>query len=169
MKTRVLVALYLVLWATIAAGVIYVAMRAGHSVWVAAPLAYLLFILVNGSLAYFFRARQLRREGKQLPSFLMYVFFPKGVRYTVSVPRPIRVVLGSIIFLGGLFLMLGGLMLASLDFLRAPYPFGAAAMLLVFVAMGAAFTYIGFRVIIVKDDQPLFKRRRAAESQINVA
>src|SRR2546423_10796630 len=53
MKTRVLVALYFVLWATIAAGVIYVAMRAGHSVWVAGPLAYLLFIFVNGSLAYF--------------------------------------------------------------------------------------------------------------------
>jgi hypothetical protein len=169
MKTRVAMLFYFV-WAALAAGIIYLVTDAGHSFWLAATLAYVLFIFVNGSLAYVFRARQLRREGKQPPSYLMYLFFPKGVRHNVAVPRPLRVLLGILISLGGaLFVIVGGLMLTAMDFWRMPHSIGAVAMLLVLLVLGAAFAYVGFRLIIVKKDEPLLRRRQTKSSQIDAA
>lgn len=163
MNTRVAAGLYVGLWAAASAAVIYVVTGAGISLWLAAVLAYLLFLFVNGSLAYVFRVRQLRREGKPPPSYLSYLFFPKGlretlsVRNTVSVPRPIRVLLGLVISLGGAVLVVGGgFILNDPDFSRMPHPFVAIFML---VAMGVAFAYVGLRLIIVKNDEPLLRHR----------
>src|SRR5258706_10748984 len=128
---KLVVALYFAAWAAIAAGLIYLVTHAGHPFWIAATLAYLLFWVVNGSLVYVFRARQLRREGKQPPSYLMYLFFPKGVRQTVTVLRPLRVLLGILISLGGALFVIVGLMLAGSEFSSMPHPIGAGAMVLV--------------------------------------
>jgi hypothetical protein len=167
MNARVSLALYFVVWVGIAAAVIYLATALGYSLWLAAALAYLLFILVNGSLAYVFRARQLKREGKQPPSYLLYLFFPRGIRHTVEVPRPLRLCLGVIVSVGGgVFVAGSALALTDANFSRMPHPLAAVAMLLV---LGIAFAYVGVRLIIVENDEPLFRRRQTTSSRTDVA
>src|SRR5436853_236903 len=72
-------AAYLALWAAVAGGIIYGIVRAGYSTWIAVAGAFLLFVFVNGSLAYRARVRQLRIEGKEVPRYLQYLFFPQGL------------------------------------------------------------------------------------------
>jgi hypothetical protein len=78
-RFRFAIAAYLALWAAIAGGFIYGVVQAGISVWVAVGSAFLLFVLVNGSLAYGARVRQLRLEGKEPPRYLQYLFLPQGL------------------------------------------------------------------------------------------
>jgi hypothetical protein len=125
-------------------------------------VAYLLFIFVNGSLAYRFRAQQLRREGKQPPSYLWYLFFPKGLRHTVVVPRLLRVLLGIVISVGGVLFVIGGtLMLKELEFSFILHSIRALAAVGVFFVLGLAFAFVGFRLMIVENDEPLFGRRQS--------
>ena len=158
-------ALYFAVWAAVAAGLIYLVTDAGHPFWIAATLAYLLFWIGNGSLIYVFRARQLRREGKQPPSYLMYLFFPKGVRRTVTVPGPLRVLLGILISLGGALFVVVGLILAGSEFSSMPHPIGAGAMVLVLLVLGAAFVYVGSRLI---NNESLLGRRQTKSSKTDV-
>jgi len=51
-RLRIALAAYLALWAAIAGGIIYGTVQAGYSAWVAVASAFLLFLFVNGSLAW---------------------------------------------------------------------------------------------------------------------
>jgi hypothetical protein len=168
MTPTVIKGAYLALWVALAAGVMYAVMAAGYSFWLAAGLAYVLFFLVNGSLAYRYRARQLKQQGVRPPPFLKYLFFPQPVSFTspVAVPRPVRVLLGAVILVGGaLFVAAGGLILAKLDFSSLAHPVGAVFMLLALAVLGLAIGYVGLRLIVVQNDEPLFSRggRRSAQ------
>ena len=162
MNVRALTAIYVVFWAAVAGLVVIFMTRAGYSLWFAAVVAYLLFIFLNGSLAYRFRARQLRREGKQPPSYLAYLFFPKGLRHTVAVPRLVRILLGVIIAVGGVLFVIGAaLMLKELEFSSMLHPIRTIAAVGVLIVLGSVFAIVGFRLIIVENDEPLFGRRQS--------
>lgn len=165
MSRRLVAALYLVFWAALAALVIYLVTVAGYSIWLGAGVACAMFFFVNATLAYIDRARQLRLQGQAPPPFLVFLFSPtaSGFSSDVAVPKPVRLVLGAVVLLGGAaFAALGGLFLVVVDFSTVPYPLGARVMLLVFCALGLAFVYIGFRLLVMKSEERLFPRRTRA-------
>jgi hypothetical protein len=168
MTATVVKGLYLALWVAIATAGIYAAIAAGHPFWLGAALTFALFFFVNGSLAYFFRARQLRLQGEQPPPFLVYLFRPAPLQYKsrVAVPRPLRLLLGVVIFIGGaFFVLIDVLMLTNLDFSRIPHPVGAVIMLFVLPVLGLAIAYVGFRLMVMKGEDPLFKRTESGEKK----
>jgi hypothetical protein len=175
MSKTIIAGAYLALWVAMAAGVIYAVSAAGHSFWLGAVLAFVLFFVVNGFLAYRLKSRQLRLQGEQPPPFLTYLFFPKPFSFSekLKLPRPFRAILGLVVLVGGTLLALtGGLLLANLDFSKAAHPLGAVFGLLLLLALGLAIGYVGFRVIVVKNDDPLFGRSKGNEkkpSQIGAA
>lgn len=165
MNLRIATGLYLGFWTAIVAGVIYVLTSIGYSFLLAWTLAFLLFVFINGVLAHTFRARQLRREGKAPPPFLVYLFFPKGVQAKIAVPRVVRIILGIVVLLGGVcFLLAGVLLLDHLDSSQALGLHGAIVLLLVLVILGVMSVYIGFRLFVIKNNEGIFKRRQAESS-----
>jgi hypothetical protein len=93
-----------------------------------------------------------------------YLLFSKPVQLASWVPLPklIRRFLGVVLVLGsGAFVFVVGLILGSQEPLfpaapvRAP---GFAVFLLLLSALGLALGYIGARMIVMKMDDPLFKR-----------
>jgi hypothetical protein len=162
---RLAVALYLGFWTAVAALVTYLVMAAGYSLWLGIGVAWALFFLVNGTLAYIHRSRQLRLQGEQPPSFPVFLLSPgaRGFRSPVAVPKAVRLILGAVVLLGGAaFAVTGGLFLFVVDFSTVPHPIGARIMLAVFCALGLAFGYIGFRLLVMKNEERLFPRRTRA-------
>ena len=161
MNKRVAVGLYIAAWAGLSASVFFGLVRAGVPIWGSFVLAYLLFFILNGSIAYWYRARQVRLEGKHPPSYFMYLFFPAGFPISVRVPRLIRVVLGVVVSLGGAsFVFIGIALAANLGSRNVPHPIGAVAILLILALLGTGFLYVGVRLFVVKNDEALFKRFR---------
>ena len=91
---------YIGFWLVVASAAIYFGGVLGLPWWKMFLVAYLLFFVVNGSLGYVYMSRRLESEGKAPPSYLFYLFFPKGVPFS-NVPL-FRIPLGVVIFLGGL-------------------------------------------------------------------
>ena len=119
--------------------------------------AYFLFMVVNGSMAYVFLKRGLEAEGRRPPPYLVYLFVPKGIQQSVAVPRVLRILIGLVIFLGGAGFAAFAIIL-GLDSTARAHPAGSAVILLVAGAMGAAFMYVGFRLVVMRADESLFKR-----------
>jgi len=116
---------------------------------------------VLGTLAYVIKSRQLRRLGQKPPPFLMFVFFPRGVpqgNERVSMPRLLRVLLGIIFLPCGAFFALAGILLLIIEN-HGPHPFVLAALVLGMVGIGSGIGFVGFRLIVVTNDEPLFKWR----------
>ena len=158
MSRRLALALYLAFWAALAVLAIYIF----DSVWLGAGLAYAVFFLVNGTLAYVHRSRQLRSQGLPPPPVLVFLFSPsaRSFKSDVAVPKALRLLLGAVVLLGGAaFAVLGALFLATVDFSTVPSPLGARVMLAVFCALGLAFCYVGFRLLVLKNDERLFPSR----------
>jgi hypothetical protein len=162
------VTIFIGVWGAVAAAVIYLASATGYSFWVGAAVVGALFFLVNGSVAYRFRARQLRQQGKEPPSLLVYLFYPKPInlRERVAVPRPFRVLLGIVILIGGAFLVLTGtVILFMLDLTKVPHPVGALIALVVLASAGVGSLYVAVRLMVMKDDEPMLKRRTSRETK----
>jgi hypothetical protein len=162
------VTIYIGVWGAIAAAVIYLASETGHSLWVGAGVACVLFFLVNGSVAYRFRARQLRQQGKEPPSYLVYLFYPKPINFRepIALPRAFRVLLGIVILIGGAFLVLAGtVLLFTLDLSKVPHPVGAVIGLVVLASVGVGSLYVGVRLMVMKNDEPMLKGRKSGETK----
>jgi hypothetical protein len=162
------VAIFIGVWVAIAAAVIYLVSAAGYSFWVGAAAACVLFFLVNGSVAYRFRARQLRQQGMEPPPFLVYLFFPKPINFKerVALPRPFRVLLGIVILIGGAFLVLAGIgLLFALDLSKVPHPVGAVIGLVVLATIGVGSLYVGVRLMVMKNDEPMLTGRKSSETK----
>ena len=143
-------AAYLALWATIAAGIIYGIVRAGYPAWLAVASAFLLFVFVNGSLAYGARVRQLRLEGKEPPPrYLQYLFFPQGLpKRKAAADRATHLLVGIAATLTGAFLVLCGVALAfDAEWSRLTEPFFVAAVCIVVAGIGVAFLYLAWRIL----------------------
>lgn len=147
--TGIALAAYLALWAVLAAGIVYATVRAGYSAWVGAAFALLLFVFVNGSLAYRARARQLRREGKTPPPYFQYLFLPQGFpRFKEEASRSGHFFVGIAAALTGLFLVFCGIALAfDADWSRISQPILAASLCVVLAGVGASFLYLAWRLV----------------------
>ncbi len=80
-------------------------------IWIIVDGAVLALFIVNAVFAYRYRSRQMRSEGQEPPPFLVYLFFPRPLPSRVSVPRPVRIILGLIILSGGAFFLFIGFLL----------------------------------------------------------
>ena len=148
MNKRVALTLYLALWAAIVTAVIWGVVSAGYPLWVALVSAYLLFVFLNGSLAYRFRASRLRAEGKEPPPYLQYLFLPTGVpKFTEEAPRSMHALVGIAAALTGAFFSFCGVALAfDAEWSRIPHPVIAVTICLVLAGIGAAFLYLAWRL-----------------------
>lgn len=163
MTPTLIKAAYFGSWIAIAAGTIYAVMAAGYSFGVAAALAWVLFFFGNGSVAYILRSRQLRRQGEQPPSFFKYLFFPSRSSFTrkMAVPRPVRIGLGMLFICGGLFLLMGAVIAVSVNFSGTAHSARGVIAMVVLSVVGLGIGYVGFRLIVVKNDEPLLRRSNA--------
>lgn len=148
MNKRIALTTYLALWVVLSAGVIYGVIRAGYPLWAALASAYLLFVFLNGSLAYLIRARLLRLEGKKAPPYLKYIFFPKGIpKFKEEAPRSAHVFAGVTVSLAGAFFVFCGVALSfDAEWSRISQPFIVAAVCLGFTCIGALFLYLAWRI-----------------------
>jgi hypothetical protein len=157
MNIRVATGLYVAAWLVFAALVVAGLSYAGLPYWLSAALAYLLFIAVNGTLAYRHRSRQLEPQGRPAPQYLRYLLLGQGIRSEFVLPRPIRWLLALVVGAGGLsFIAVAAILAVSLANHDVPSPAGAAALLLLLALMGLAFAYVGVRLALVKDNERLF-------------
>jgi len=156
MKLRLLVALYLALWVAVAVVLAYFGTAVGASPWVTAGGVFVAFFFINGSLAYVFRSRQLKREGQTPPSYINYLFQTDKFNEPRRVPALIRIALGLIVSFGAaLFVFAGGI------FILAHKSSGELFAGCILFSLGAAFAYVGYRVIRMNHpNRRLFGRDR---------
>jgi hypothetical protein len=140
-------AAYVAIWALVAAGIVYGIVQAGYPAWVAVVSAFLLFVFVNGSLAYKGRARQLRLEGKEPPTYFKFLFFPRGFpRPKEQAPKFDHFLVGIAAAVTGLFFLFCGAGLAfGADWSRISQPILVASICLVLAGIGAVFLYLAWR------------------------
>jgi hypothetical protein len=126
--------------------------RAGYPVWVGVVSAYLLFLLLNGSLAYRVRARRLKLEGKEIPPYLQYLFLPNGIpRFQKEAPGTTHLLVGVAAALTGAFFVFCGIALAiDAEWSRIPHPFIVVTICLVVAGTGAALLYLAWRLYAFK-------------------
>jgi hypothetical protein len=116
-------------------------------------------------VAYRLRSRQLRRQGEQPPPFLKYLFFPKPLTTKVAVPRATRIVLGVLFLIGGaLFFMMAGVFANEANYSAIAHAARAVVVLLTLLVFGVAIGYVGFRLIVVKNDEPLLRRSKSTDT-----
>jgi hypothetical protein len=140
-------AAYLAIWASVAAGLVYAIVHAGYPMWVAVVSAFLLFVFVNGSVAYRARVRQLRLEGKQTPPYVKFLLFPQGFpKFKEQAPKFDHFLVGIAATITGLFFLFCGAGLAfSADWSRISQPLLVASICLVLAGIGTLFLYLAWR------------------------
>lgn len=152
MKAKHIAASYIALWFAVAAVIAYLGAKAGQSPWLIGGGVLALFFFINGAIAYLLRSRQLRREGKQPPTYIEYLF-QTGKREAVQplqLPALIRIALGLLVIFGAvLFIFGGGVFILNFD------RFAVLIVGLSFLILGVAFAYIGYRVILAKGERRL--------------
>jgi len=152
MGRRAALTVYLAAWAALLLGVIYWLRKSGVPVWAGIVGAWLLFMLVNGTLAYKARALRLRSEGKQAPSYFRYVFFPTGApKFKDEAPTSTHYLVGVIALVAGAFLVFCGVGLAvSAQWSRMPHPIAAMGLCLIPSSIGVALLYFAWRCFAVR-------------------
>lgn len=156
MKRRLVFAAYIGFWLVVASAAIYFGGLFGLPWWKMFVGAYLLFFVVNGSLAYVSMRRRLESEGKAPPSYLFYLFFAKGVPFS-NLPLFVRIPLGVVILLGGLIFVALSVALV----LNPPErTLSVVASIVFLLVTGGLLMYMGVRLVVARSDQPLFKRGR---------
>jgi hypothetical protein len=162
MKARILVSLYFLLWIGIAVVAFHYAKQLEFSSLSAVIFAFLLFSFGNSSIVYFFCNHRLKQEGKPSVGYIKSVFLPKKTHETVAIPRPIKIILGAIVFLGGAgFLGVVFLVTRDVYYTSSVDLFVKLLFLLTLIVVGATFSYIGYRLLVIKDDERIFRRVRS--------
>jgi hypothetical protein len=149
-------AAYLAIWVSVAAGIVYGIVQAGYPAWVAVVSAFLLFVFVNGSLAYTARARRLRLEGKEPPPYFKFLFFPQGFpKFKEQAPKFDHFLVGIAAAITGLFFLFCGAGLAfGADWSRISQPMLVASICLVLAGIGAVFLYFAWRAFAFTRTRP---------------
>ena len=131
------------------------------STWIIVGAAVLALFVVNAVFAYRYRSRQMRSQGQEPPPFLVYLFFPRPFPSRVLVPRPVRIILGVIVLSGGVFFLLIGFLLFTDRHAMQSHPVSSVVAVALIATLGAAFAYVGYRLIsIVNDKEQLFGRKK---------
>jgi len=138
------------------------------SILIAVVAIWMLIILVSGTLAYRYRSRQMRAAGQEPPSYLVYILgpfatvFATPVTTRVSLPRPLRILLGIVVSAGGLFFLLIAALIIVWGQSRHSQPLVLMAMVGFLVILGAASAYLGVRLLKNDDDAVTRKGHDAA-------
>jgi hypothetical protein len=161
MTPQLFFVVYLGLWAAIAAAFIYFGSLFGVAWWQSILAAFLMFFVVNGSLAYAYTKRRLEAAGERPPPYLVYLFFPRGFRSpaapipkSIAFPRILRIVVGAPIFLSGAIFAAFAVSFGVIGQTLA----SAVAIVVLFETLGLFFMYVGFRLVVMRGDESLFKR-----------
>lgn len=149
MNTRLALATaaYLAFWAAVAGGIIYGIVQAGYPAWVGVVSAFLLFAVVNGSLAHRARVQQRTLEDKEPPSYFRYLLFPRGSpKFKEAAPRFDHFLVGTAAALTGLFLLFCGIALAfDAEWSRISQPILAGSICVIIAGIGALLLYFAWR------------------------
>jgi hypothetical protein len=109
-----------------------------------------LFILIHGFFTHRSFSRDMRSRGETPPTFLAFFLAPFK-RHSVSMPRPIRLVLGVAFIFGAIGL---GFLAGSVVFKAATtgvrYPLIASGVVLVVVLIALGIAFVGVRLIQMK-------------------
>jgi hypothetical protein len=109
-----------------------------------------------GTLTYDRARQRAESAGKRPPLFLVYLFFPGGVHHQVDVPRPVRVLLGITVLTGGLFFSFTTFFLWHVS--AGKFGLGQVLGLLLLAGLGVACFYVGWRLMVMRAGEHLFKR-----------
>lgn len=166
MNIRKYIAFYITLWLAVASGVIYGIVVIGTSAGLALRYSFglawivvtLLFVFVNGSVAYRYRSRLLRLEGKTPPPYLQYIFFrngfdnfkkelsPKNLKN--EAPRLLQIIVGILTAITGMFFVGFGVGLAlDAEYSRIQQPIQAALVFMAIASIGVALLYLAWKMI----------------------
>ena len=161
MNIRVAVGLYAAVWLVLAALFVAGMSYAGFSFWWSVPLAYLIFAVVNGTLAYGHRCYRLSQHGLPAPSYLRYLLVGNGFKREVHVPRPVRWLLALVVGAGGMgFVGLAAILATQFANHHVPSPIAAASLLFLLAVLGLCFVYVGVCLALVKGNERLLSRAR---------
>lgn len=148
MNKRLVLTLYLALWAAVAGSLMYGTIRAGYSIWAATGFAFFLFFFVNGSLSYWGLVRRLKIEGREPPGYFRYLFFPKGLpKAKGPAPRSTHLLVGVAATATGAFFSFCGIALAfNIPWLLTDHPLFGASVCIVLAGIGGVFLYAAWRL-----------------------
>jgi len=166
MNIRTIFAFYITLWVAVASGVIYgivvIGTSAGlalrYSVGLGWIVVALLFLFVNGSVAYRFRSRLLRLEGKTPPPYLQYIFFRKGFdnfkkelspkNLKNEAPRSLQIIVGILTAITGMFFVGCGVALAlDAEYSHIQHPIQAILSFMPIASIGCALLYLAWKMM----------------------
>lgn len=111
MWARLIVILYFTFLAVLAVGLVYLGTNSGYPLWLMIGIAYIIVLVVNGSLAYRTLYLKLKRQGENPPSYFEFLFQPfREVELTrpIRAPALVRITLGTVVLLMAAFLLAGG-------------------------------------------------------------
>lgn len=105
--------------------------------------------LLNGTIAYYFRSRQMKQQGLKPQNYLAYLFYPnrKLLSEKVWMPTSLRLVLGLIIFISGALFIFFGIVILKDFQIGQNGIFSLLLLLLIFIGLGSIFGYVGIRLI----------------------
>jgi hypothetical protein len=149
MNKRVALSAYGVLWVLISGAVITSIYSSGYPLFLAIICAYLLFLFLNGSLAYIAMARRIRLEGKDPPGYWTYLLFPTGVpRFREAAPRSMHIFVGAIASIVGAFLLYCGVALAiDAEWSLIQHPGLAVLICLIPTCLGGMLLFFAWRAL----------------------
>lgn len=130
----------------------------------------LVWFLVSGAVAYRYRSRHKRSLGQKPPPFLAYLFAPFRTAFNdrLSIPRPLRIVLGLILGVGGVLSTLAAIVVFSEAQARNSGVVSGYVLVAIFVGLAIVSLSIGFRLITMKSEtEYLFggERRNNGDTQ----
>lgn len=148
MNKPVALTTYFALWAIAVGGIIYWMLSSGYSLLVAVACAYLLFVFVNGSIAYRAHVWRLRSEGKKPLPYFRYLLFPLGIsKLREEAPRSTHLLVGVVTLVTGVFFVYCGIALAfDAEWSRIPSPLLVVTLCLVPGSIGVTLLYAAWRL-----------------------
>ena len=111
MWLKLIVILYFTFLAVLAVGLVYLGTNSGYPLWLMIGIAYIVVLVVNGSLAYYALSLKLNRQGKNPPSYFGFLFQPfrdSELTRPMQVPALVRITLGALVLLMAALLLAGG-------------------------------------------------------------
>lgn len=148
MNKPVALTVYLALWAVAVGGIIHWMHGSGYSLLIAVACAYLLFVVVNGSIAYRVHVLRNRSEGKQPQPYLRYLFLPPGItKLKEEAPGSAHRLVGVVALVAGVFFVFCAIALAfDAEWSRIPNPALAVALCLIPGSIGVTLLYTAWRL-----------------------
>jgi hypothetical protein len=152
---------YWLFWLLVGWGVVQLAATFGVSWTDALAPAFLVVFFGIGSAAYLAKRRRLLAAGQPAPRYLATVV-PVDPKQTVPFPRPLRMLVGAIFLLFGVLFAIGTVLL-FVGFIIDRKFLAALLVGAMFGSFGMAITYVGWRLLVVRDGERLVRPIRRGQ------